>query len=184
MRYLKNRKFAILITVVVAITAVLFGVNRSLTRLTRNIERMFYDGVYIEESKYTQPSIDSQIIKHADAALGLATILKNYPELADDAETVLKLRRELYDAKSISDKSSVFWRMSGAVYSLAQAALETDMPERDSEAVARYSATISGAETFIRNAAYNQKVSELWQETSFFAQAVRRLLPVREPEMF
>jgi len=184
MMVLKNRKVAVLITIVVAVLATLFGVNRSLARLSRSIERMFYDGVYLESEKYTQPSLDSQIAKHTDATLGLATILTNYSGLHDDAEFVIALRRELLDAESIGDKSLAFWTMSRYVNSLVQATAEVGLSARDSDAVSQYSSTINGAEAFIRGAAYNQAVSKQWNEQSSIARAIGLLLPVREPEMF
>ena len=184
MRLLKNRKIAILITVVVVIAAVLFGVNKSLSHLSRDVESMFYDGVYLESGGYTQPGIDSQLIKHADASLGIATILTNYSELHDSAEEVIKLRRELLSAVSISEKSLAFWRMSRDVYALTQAASEASLTERDMAAIAQYSSTINGVETFIRGAAYNEKVAELWSERSVFARIIGTILPARAPEMF
>ena len=184
MVFLRNRKIAVLIAVVVIILATLFGVGRSLSRLSRDIESMFYDGVYLESEGYTQPGIDSQISKHADATLGLATILTNYTELRDDAEFVLTLRRELLDAESIGDKSLAFWRMSSYVYSLTQAASNVNLTDRDLDAVSQYSSTINGAETFIRGAAYNQAVTLRWNEQSFFARIIGMFVPVREPESF
>jgi len=174
----------VLISVVVMILATLFGVSRSLSRLSRDIERLFYDGVYLEAGGYTQPSIDSQIKKHSDAVLGLSTILTNYSQLHDDAESVLILRRELLGAESIGDKSLAFWAMSRAVYSLTQASSDVNMTDRDLDAVSQYSSTINGAETFIRGAAYNQAVSEQWNKQSFITRVICMITPVREPEMF
>ena len=184
MKHLKNRKIAVLIAVVVIIAATLFGVGRTLSRLSRDIESMFYGGVYLETGGYTQPSIDSQVRKHADATLGLATILTNYSELHDDAEFVLKLRRELLDAEKIGDKSLAFWKMSSYVYSLTQASSAANLSDRDSDAVSQYSSTINGAETFIRGAAYNQAMSLRWNEQSFITRVISIFIPVREPESF
>jgi len=174
----------VLITIVVAVLATLIGVNKSLARLSRDIERMFYDGVYLESERYTQPSLDSQIAKHADATLGLATILTNYSELHDGAEEVLQLRRNLLSAESIGDKSLAFWTMSRYVYSLVQAAEDVGLSARDADALSEYSSTISGAEAFIKGAAYNQAASKQWNEQSSIARMLSMVLPVREPEMF
>ena len=184
MKLFKNRKFAVLITVVVIVLVTLISVNRSLTRLSRDIERMFYDGVYLDSERYTQPGIDSQVTKHADATLGLVTVLKNYPELHDDSEVVLQLRRNLLDAGNIGDKSSAFWKMSGNVNDLVLAASGVDLSDRDMEAVLQYSSTISGAEAFIRGSAYNQTASEQWNEQSSITHVLSLLLPVRAPDMF
>ena len=184
MTFLTNRRIAVLISVVVAIVATLVAVNRSMTHLSRDIERMFYDGVPLEREGYTQPSIDSQLKKHADATLGLATILVNYSELHDDAENVLRLRRELLDAESIGEKSLAFLMMSRAVYSLSQVASEVAMTEQDKEALSQYSSTINGAEAFIRDSAYNQTNTARWNERSAIARIICFFVPVREPEAF
>ena len=184
MTVLKNRKIAVLITIVVVALTTLISVNRSLMRLSRDIERMFYDGVYLESDGYTQPGIDSQIKKHAEATLGLATTLTNYPELGDRADEVLRSRRELLDAGSISDKSICFWAMSRNVHSLIQAASDISLTERDMEAVSSYSATITGAEEFIKGSAYNQAVLLRWNEQSSIARIICALVPAREPAAF
>ena len=184
MGFLKNRKIAILIAVVVAVLATLFGVHRSLSRLSGDIERMFYDGVYLDDERYTQPGIDSQISRHAAATLDLASVLVNYPELKDSAEEVMQLRRVLLDAQGIGDKSLAFWAMSRYVNSLIQAVASVDLAGRDMEAVSVHSRTISGAEGFIRGAAYNQRVSERWNEQSALARLIGAFTPVKEPEMF
>ena len=184
MKFFQNRKLAIFITVVVVIFATLFGVGRSLARLSKDIEQMFYDGVYLESEGYTQPGIALQLDNHATATLGLATILIDYPELQDSAEEVLRLRRELLDAESISDKSLAFLKMSTAVRILAQASIEANLSARDMEAISQYTSTIDGAETFIGNSAYNQALSLRWNEQSFITRMISFLIPVKMPQPF
>ena len=184
MGFLKNRKIAVLIAFVIAVLATLFGVHRSLSFLSGDIERMFYDGVYLDDEGYTQPGIDSQVSRYAAATLDIASVLVLYPVLSDSAEEVMQLRRVLLDAQSIGDKSLAFWTMSRYVNSLIQAAAGVDLSERDMEVVSVHSRTISGAEGFIREAAYNQRVSERWSEQSALARLIGAFTPVREPEMF
>ena len=173
-----------MITVVVVIAALTIGVYRSMTRLSRELETMFYDGVYLEKDKYTQPGIDSQIKKYSNAALGLATILNNYPVLTDRAEYALSLRQDLLNAVSIRDKSLAFRALSHHVSGLAQAIQNAGLTPRDTEAVMQYFDTINGAETFIKNAAYDQIVSTRWNEQSSFARLICMLIPVKEPDLF
>ena len=184
MKLLRNRKIAILITAVVVVVAVLIGVNKSLTRLSRDIEGMFYDGVYLESGGYTQPGIDAALLKHADATLGLTTVLTNYPNLRDGAEEAARLRRELLDAASISEKGIAFRAMSRDVDNLIKAASEVELSERDLTALSQYSSTVFGAETFVKEAAYNERASELWSERSVFTRIIGMVLPARVPEMF
>ena len=184
MKTFKNRKFAVLITVIVAIIATLFGVYKSTSRLSKDIEAMFYDGVTLSKEGYVQPSIASHLKSHTDAALNMATILVKYPQLKDDADNVMRLRRELLDAESIGNKSETFRKMSASVNSITQAALKADLSERDAAAVNQYASTITGAETAIRNSAYNQTASMRWSEQSSITRLIGILLPVRQPEFF
>ena len=184
MTFFKNRKTAILIAVVIAVLSTLLGAGRGLNRLTNKIEAMFYDGVYMESDRYTQPGIAPQLDRYADATIGLATIMISYSDLRDGAEDILTLRRDLIDAESISDKSLAFWMLSRYVYNLIQAASEYELSQRDREAVSQYASTIEGAEEFIRNAAYNEEAARLWSERSFISRLLTPLIPVREPESF
>ena len=182
MENLKNRKTAILITVIVAIAATLFGVHRSLTRLSRELEQMFYDGVY--HDGYVEPGIDSHITNCADSSLRLATVLMANPELSDSAQSVLERRRELLDAESISGKSIAFGRLSSSVKMMSKAAENADLTERDKEALSQSLATINGAEAAIRNSLYNETVSFRWRQQSAISSILRAFLPVKAPEMF
>ena len=173
-----------MITVIVAIIATLLGVYKSMVRLSGEIEAMFYDGVPLSKEGYLQPGIASHLKSHTDATLNMATILVNYPQLKNDADNVLRLRRELLDAQSIGNKSDAFRKMSSSVYSITQAALKADLSERDTAAVNQYASTITGAETAIRNSAYNQTASMRWMEQSSITRLIGLLLPVRGPEFF
>lgn len=177
-----NRKTAILITIVVTIAATLFGVHRSLTKLSRELELLFYDGVF--HDGYIEPGIESHLESHADASLRLATALLSYPELKDSAENVLERRRFLLDAVSIADKSLAFAGLSSHVYMMTNAAQSVTLTERDSEALSQYASTINGAETAIRKSSYNQTISVKWREQSVITGFLRIFIPVREPEPF
>ena len=182
MERLKSRKTAILITVIVAFAATLFGVQRSLTHLSRELEQMFYDGVY--HDGYTEPGIDTHITNCADSSLRLATVLMANPGLSDSAQSVLERRRELLDAEGISDKSFAFGRLSSSVYMMSKAAENVDLSERDKEALSQSMATINGAEAAIRNSLYNETVSLRWRQQSTISSILRVFVSVKEPEMF
>ena len=184
MKILKNRKIAILITAAVAVLATLIGVNRSLNRLAQDIERMFYDGVYRAPDGYTEPSIYIHLDNSADAALGLATLLQNYTGLGEKAEDLLSARRELLSAESISAKSIQDSHMIQAFVELIQAAKETDLPDRDIEAVSRYLQTFSGAHISIANSLYHEKVLQYTSDISPLAEFISMLTPGRLPESF
>ena len=182
MKVLAERKIAILITVVVAVAATLFGVQRSLARLSRDLERMFYDGV--PHDGYVEPGIDSHLDDYADSAMRIAMILKGYPELTESADLTLSWRRELLDAVSISDKSFTFGRLSSTVYMMTKAAESVDLSQRDEEALAQFLTTFNGAEAAIKNSRYSQTVSEEWSKQSAITKILRIFIPARAPGMF
>ena len=182
MKVLAERKIAVLVVVVIAVAATLFGVQRSLTRLSRDLERLFYDGV--PQDGYVEPGIDLHLNNYADSALRISMILKGYPELTESADLAISWRRELLDAESISDKSYAFGRLSSTVYMMTQAAEVVDLTPRDEEALSQFLATFNGAEAAIKNSHYSQTVSAEWAKQSVVAKILRTFVSVREPAMF
>ena len=174
MERLRNRRTAVLLTIVVAVLATLVGVHRSVARASGDVEQLFYDGVYLESEGYTQQSINSQIEKMVSSALNMATLLQNNPALTNEVSAVIQARRLLYEAHSISDKSRVVADLKNAVSRLVAAA--SGMPEF-SEPDWR---TFEGASDFIDNTlapAYNSKVDGFFQEQSFIAALIGRAAP-------
>ena len=187
MKFLKKRSNAVLIAVAVAILATVLGVYGSLTRLSRDIERLFYDGVYLEEEGYTQPSINSQLEIQANAALNLASIMRDYPELDAQTDRLLSTRDDLLNSKFITGKAMHSNNMQSAFYSLLRASKSAELSERELTAAKRYFETFSDSQTFVaRNAGpnYNVKVSGLRHETGFPASLISYVIPVTGPEAF
>ena len=184
MSVLKKRKFAVLIVVVVAVLATLFGVRKSLNILARDAEAMFFDGVYLEEQRYTQPGINTHIENSAGAALGLSTIMENYAELRDDSSALLSARREFIAARSIKEKFSANEKMHIAFDSLTERAAKLDLNDRDQEALKQYSSTFYGAQTAIANSQYNQRASAFMDEASVLAHLLRPFIFVKSPQIF
>ncbi|NMA24341.1 MAG: hypothetical protein GX936_01595, partial [Clostridiales bacterium] len=75
---MRKRSTAVLIAAFVIIFGTLLGVYLSLNRETAKIEAQFYNGVFLREEKYVQTSIQSQLDKRADAALGLLSVANKY----------------------------------------------------------------------------------------------------------
>jgi len=184
MRLLKNRGFAITVTVVIAFISMFLGVHRSLNKFSSDIESMFYEGVYIEEGRYTQPSIQSKLDQCADQALGIATIITNNQQLKDNADELVLLRRELLAAESIKAKSASFKNLTGAVDRTSKILADTDLSEADIDSVSDYLSKFNSAEEFIGNAAYNSTASEHWNAQSNIARLFNLLIPVAKPEEF
>ena len=184
MRLLVNRKFAVLITVAVAVLATLFGVYRTSARYTRKIEALFYDGVYLRDEGYTQPGIEAHLENSANAALGFAAFMDKYPEFAPQAEELIFARRELLAAKGIGEKSAAYLEMSRLFYALFFKQLDAYLPGRDVDAARRYYDTFYGAATAIFNSGYNDEVREYLDGRSFLMRFAGAFAPVREPEYF
>ena len=181
---LKNRKFAILITVVVAVLATMFGVSRTSGRQTRKIEAMFYDGVYLEGEGYTQPGMSSHIRNCADAALGFATIMENHPELAQEAGKLIATQQALVDAYSLSNINSAFISMVDSYNVLMSATTRIALSEREAAAVNQYSNLFSGAQKAMESSRYNTMVTEYLDGRSALTLIISLLAPVKAPHYF
>ena len=181
---LKNRKIAILIAVAVAAVATLLGVQRSLSRLSRGVEDMFYSGIYIDNGKYMEPSINSHLENSAESAMNLATLLMDRPELVDKANALLAARRSLNDAEGIKAKNAADDKMINAFTDLLRAARNTDLTAREIEAATQYQSTFTGAHKSIANSAYHDKASEYSSGMSFIARMISTILPVQAPQKY
>ena len=188
MKVLKSRKAAILITVVIAILATLLGVYRTSNKYTRDIEAMFYDGVYLKSEGYTQPGIESHLNNAANAALGLATLMETYPELEFQVEKLKSARRGLLAAETISEKNIAFLEMRERYIDLDNASLNEGLnlgiSERDIIAVSQYDSTFFGALNALSASGYNDEVMEYLNSRSFLTRLLVVFTPAREPEYF
>ena len=184
MELLRNRGFALLVAVVVAVSALIIGTNRTSDRYASKIEESFYSGVYINAENYTQRSIDSHLNNCADAALGLATMMGAYPELADKADELLTARRELLAAESIKQKGLAGKLTRDRFSQLLDAATSAGLSKRDVDAATEFFSTFSGALTAISGSRYNDKVNEYFDGQSLIARTIGKLANAKQPEAF
>jgi len=184
MKILKDRRIAILITIIVVVLATLLGVRGSLVRLSRDAERMFYDGVNLKEEGYTQPGIDSQLRNRMNSALGFASLMEKHPELEGAAGALLSARRELLDANSIKGMYSANESMQRAFVELLEKAEKFGLSNKEREDMERYSATFQGAQTAIRNSHYNQRAQSFMGDASILARLMKPFLFVPGPQVF
>ena len=184
MKLLKKRKFAILLTIIVAIIATMIGVYSTSVRYTRDVEAMFYSGVEHKGEGYTQPGISSHLDNCVNAALNLATVLEKYPELAGKSEDLLSARRDLLAAVKISDKSSAYINMRTAFNDLLNAAVSVDLTERDMTATAQHFLLFNGAANAMSNSRYNEEVVGYLNGRSALMRFIGTFVPTREPEFF
>lgn len=188
MELLRNRKIAILITVVAAILATLLGISGTANRDSRDVEAMFYNGVYLKDEGYTQPGIDSHLNNAANAALGLATILEKYPELESQAGELIRARWDLIASAGIGEKSAANLEMCDRFYNLLDATVNTwlsvPITDRDSDALAHYSETFRSASNTISSSRYNDEVAAYLGSRSFIVRVIGIIVPIKEPDYF
>jgi len=184
MSFLRNRGIAAAITVLAVIAATVFGVHRTVSRMTRDIERTFYEGFYNDQG-FREPSIYSQMNRVVNSALALATVMQNYPELEGLADNVIQARRFFIDAGSITDKSSTFDNLQQALSRLESAMRNAQLTERDAEVAEQYMQTISGAANLIERLSweYNEIISSGPDGLSPIAGLINTFIPARSPDL-
>lgn len=184
MSSLKKRPTALLIFVAVIIIGTLFGVHRSVNKETAKIEAQFSEGVYLKDEKYTQPGIQSQLDKRADAALGLLTVANKYAFLEDVAQQLRMAREELLDADMIGEKYTANEKLEVAYKQLYETLVAhgDDVPA----SVDSYISTLGGAQGVIEKSGYNQTVDDYRNKTlnAFPVNILKNLAFVNYPAYF
>ena len=183
-KLLKNRFIAVTITIVAVIAATLFGVYNSANRVTREIEAMFYDGVFLEGEGRVQPALASHLENAANAALGLGTILGTYPELAERADALLLAQSELLSAASISRKEAAARSLRDSFLELTHAADGLDLDERDGTAMEHHASMFRGAFSMMQNTAYNDAAEDRLSGQSAILRVVSSFMGANRPGMF
>jgi len=184
LKLLSNRAVAILIAVVVVFSATLFGVYKTADKQTREIEAMFFDGVYRADWGARQASAYSHLVNMANAALGLAVILEKYPELSEFAEDFLSLRRDFLATESIDEMLTLrihMWHLSRVIFSLDEE-IAVFVTEKDFSDIAQYVDTITGA-WYSSDAGYSGKVEEYLESRSNIISLLSLVFPIRQPEV-
>ena len=203
MKFLKNRKIALLITIAIIVFSTLAGVHLTVSNGTQAVERLFYDGIYLENEGYTQPSIDEQLTGIAENTLALAAILLNYPEHEEVAGQLLSARRGLLDAQRIAEKGPAYDALQTVYRQYDWTELEAQISDRRIFDVARTSlSTVSGAMIFIAeyfdaslinpprgnvrglSARYNGEVTVFIDGQSALTRVIGAFVPARLPDYF
>lgn len=186
MANLKKRSSAILIAVIVIILGTLFGVHRSVGSETSKIEAQFYNGVYLKQENYTQPGINAQLEKRADAVLGLVTIANKFSDLASLTSSLRQARQELLDADGITDKYLANEKIQTAYKELSVSLSRMSLSSTEMAATTKYSQTLDGAQSAIKNSDYNKVVGEFRTGTlgAFPVNILKNLAFVKYPEYF
>ncbi|MDR1329646.1 MAG: hypothetical protein LBK23_08610 [Oscillospiraceae bacterium] len=152
---LKNPRFARATSVAVLILSLFLGTTVSINRQARRIEQMFYDGVPDSAQGYTRPSINSQLIVRADAALGLITAAADSGAESEISD-LRAAREELLAAGSIAEKSAADARLSRAFTALLKR-VESKGGARAAELARVYSEEFDGTLGVIISSGYNNE---------------------------
>ena len=174
MKQIKNPKFAAGFLVAIAILALFGGTHKSLAALSNRVEEQFYTGVEHKTDGYTMASIHSQINAGMDSALVLVAVARNYPELADKADTLAGCREELFDADDIYEFNGLTSAMQEAFESLYASALTVDMSDRDRIVAAACASDFESVLIYLAVLAesYNETVNDYWKVSHAFPASV------------
>ena len=173
-----------LIAALAVIASTLFGIYNSANQVTRQIEAMFYDGVYLADRGFTEPGINSHLENSADAVLGIVTVTEYFPELAQKTESLRSARRALLDAGSIAQKGSAALEMRAGFLELMAAADDVGLTAHDWETLAHHSRTFTGAFTAISGSGYNEAAAERLAEQSAILRLISTFLSADTPDFF
>ena len=185
MSFFKKRGIAFLLTVCVVIASTLVSVNVKLGRKCQSVSDGFYDGV--EFNGYTQKCIASHLKNFTGYADGLVTIAKNYDIDTGDVEDAsewLKLALN-YSHGHASYIYSEYQGLIKAVNTLEDQLARTDLEDRDASGVEQYISSITGVQSAIESAGYNESVREFMRSYDRFpTNILGTLANVDMPEYF
>ena len=182
MNTLKDRKLAILITIMIVIVATALGVYKTSYSYTKKIESGFYNDAM---SGGRATCINSYLDNCASYAKGLATMMAKYPALADKSEALMLAQRELLDAATITLKESANARMVECFKALSSAAAGSVLTdERDAEALAGYSSDFYNAQRLIGQSGYNDTVTAYLDGRSPFMKIFDASIKMKTPAYF
>lgn len=189
MERLKKRQTAVVIAVLVVALATLFGAHRSLAAAVGAVEDQFYNGAWDEAQGYRQPSIYSQLEKRVEASLGFLTIADSFDDLQSETEALRQARFDLTEAmddKAITRMYTANEDLQSACETLYGLLTGKSLTEEQTASLERFAATMSGAQSVIRDSVYNAAVSTFLRDTllEFPANILKNLTFVKSPEFF
>ncbi|MEA4965766.1 MAG: hypothetical protein VB055_08090 [Oscillospiraceae bacterium] len=168
MKLLRNWKFAVVLTAIVALCALVLGVHRSVTKEADKVLTMFTQGV--DDSGY---GIEGDLEDRADYAATLCKVAAKYDGLSDEIDAVNKAVAELKTADGAGEKYDANDSLTGAVTALSLAMQSLPLSDADETYRSEYTANFeSRGLVIVREAAeYNEQVSQ-------YASGVLRSFPV------
>ena len=187
-KVLSNPLVAILLAILIVAGSTLVSVHVRLGAQCGKVVDGFYDGV--SYNGYLQPSISSHLKNIIGYAEGLVTIANNYELDAGLVDAVTADADHLRQSMTLSreDISSIYLNyqaLSRSVSTLADALGRQTLSERDASGLEQYLTSISGAQSSMENAGYNESVREFQSKgLRFPASLLGKLAGVKFPEYF
>ncbi|MBQ5405367.1 MAG: hypothetical protein IIU18_01880 [Oscillospiraceae bacterium] len=185
MKLLKSPVFAVLLAIVVVIVSMVINTNIKFGRKCDAVRDLFYEGVTTRG--YTQTPIATHLSNLCGYADGLVTIARNYD--VDGAEVESNsyyLKSSLNSSWSdISYIHSEYNRLISSLNDLIDRLERAELSERDASGVEQYKSSVTGVQSAIGEAGYNEAVREFLRRYNHFPTNYLALLAdVDLPEVF
>ena len=185
MKVLKNPLVAFLLCLAIVLCSTLISVRVRLGGKSENVTDGFYEGM--ETNGYTQKALASHLKNIVGAVDGIATIADSNEldcsELRAAADTLKNALKYSYGYESYTyDAYEALMSAEGRLVSALNGA---ELSERDREGLEQYLSTITGAQTAMESAGYNESVRSFLQRyNGAFTVFIAHAAGVRMPEYF
>ena len=186
MSVLRNRRTAVIITVILCVLALLIGVRRSVGKQAADILEQFETGVRSASAGYTLPSVSAQLDARSNASLGLISLANQFGDLSEKSDAVRKAREALLDAGSVSAQSAANAALASACDELIPL-LEQKITDPDKvSALKDYSGVMSNTARLIETSGYNELVRDFRSNVVglFPVNVLYRIAGVTVPDYF
>ena len=181
-RWLRDRKVAIVITIIIMILSTGFGAHRSLENRGEYAEWVFYHGSYGDGG-----GIQSELDTRAGLASNLLIVAGRYLDDEDEAVQRLKNAREaLVQAENIGEKYIANEELSQAADNLAQVLNACSLTENDRRYQRGIIVEMESANEIIGHDEYNTLANAYNRNVlgSFPANILKEIVGVEELETF
>ena len=186
MSVFKNRRTAVIITVILCLLALVIGVRRSVGRQAADILEQFESGVRSSSAGDTLPSVSAQLEARSNASLGLISLAAQYGELSEKTDAVRRAREALLDAGSVTARSEANAALGSACDALVPL-LEQQLTDADKiSALKDYAGIMSNTARLIETSGYNELVSDFRSNVLglFPVNVLYRIAGVTVPDYF
>jgi hypothetical protein len=170
MELFKRKPVAILVTALVVALATLYSVNRTLGAACQAVTDGYYEGVFVASDGYRHPGISTHLSFRLSRADAIVSIAANYAGLETQTAAVQDARDNLLAATESGSLSAQHDRnaeLQAAVTALEGAAANVSLSEQDRKNLDTCLTDMSGAQTAIEGAGYNEAVRAFYRSTYY-----------------